>query len=119
MDIGQRLKEERERLRLNQTAFGDIGGMGKTTVQAWERGTAYPNAAFLQAAAKFGVDVAYVITGVRGENVASNPIELSYLRICRRLADTEGGQQAGNAALLGVLASYGLKLFPDEPESET
>lgn len=118
MSVGLRIKEERERLRLNQTAFGEIGGMGKTTVQAWERGTAYPNAAFLEVAAQFGVDVAYVITGIRGENVANNSMELSYLRICRRLAEVDGGQKAGGAALIGVLSSYGLRLWPDEPEIE-
>lgn len=116
MTIGARLKEERERLKLSQTAFGDIGEVGKTTVIAWERGTAFPNAAFLEAAATFGVDVAYVITGNRLENTAVTPMELSYLRICRRLADVEGGQKAGNAALLGVLASYDLKLWPEEGE---
>lgn len=109
MNIGKRLKEERERLKLSQTALGDIAGMGKTTVIAWERGTAYPNAEFLEAAANFGVDVYYVITGNRLDNAATTPIELSYLRLCRALPD-QPAKMAGNAALLGVLASYGIKL---------
>jgi len=116
MTIGVRLKSERERLKLSQTAFGDIGGVGKTTVIAWERGTAFPNAAFLEAAATFGVDVAYVVTGTRMENTAVTPMELAYLRICRRLDSADGGQKAGNAALLGVLASYGLTLDEEEEQ---
>jgi len=116
MTIGVRLKGERERLKMSQTAFGDIGGVGKTTVIAWERGTAFPNAAFLEAAATFGVDVAYVVTGNRMENTAVTPMELAYLRICRKLASAEGGQKAGNAALLGVLASYGLTLDEEEEQ---
>ncbi len=110
MNIGQRIKEERERLKLSQTSFGEIDGKGKTTVQAWERGAAYPNAAFLARAASFGLDVLYVVTGQRLENTATTPMELSYLRICRKLAEVDGGQKAGSAALLGVLSSYGLKL---------
>lgn len=62
--IGARLKSERERLGLSQSAFGKLGGVGKTTVIAWERGTAYPNAAFMQAAATAGVDVHFVVTGL-------------------------------------------------------
>jgi len=114
MTIGKRLKEERERLHLTQTSLGDIGGMGKTTVIAWERGTAYPNAEFLEAAASFGMDVNYVITGKRLDNVATTPIELSYLRICRALPD-QAAKMAGNAALMGVLASYGIKLNDNYP----
>lgn len=65
MDIGFRLREERERLGLTQAAFGELGGSGKTTVLAWEAGGAYPNARFLAAVAAAGVDVRYVITGTR------------------------------------------------------
>lgn len=114
MTIGKRLKEERERLHLTQTSLGDIGGMGKTTVIAWERGTAYPNAEFLASAASFGMDVYYVITGNRLDNAATTPIELSYLRICRALPD-QPAKMAGNAALMGVLASYGVKLNDNYP----
>ncbi len=65
MAISDRLKEERKRLKLSQPDFGALGGAGKTTVIAWERGDATPNAAFLQAAAKVGADVRYIITGQR------------------------------------------------------
>ena len=63
MNLAARLKKERERLGLSQTAFGKIGEMGKTTVIAWERGSAFPNAAFLEVVAKFGADVQYIVTG--------------------------------------------------------
>lgn len=109
MTIGKRLKLERERLNLTQTALGELGGMGKTTVIAWEKGTAFPNAEFLEKAASYGIDVYYVITGNRLTNTATTPIELSYLRICRALPD-QPAKMAGNAALLGVMASYGVKL---------
>ena len=65
MSIGGRLKEERLRLGLSQTAFGLLRGAGKTTVIAWERGTAFPNAQFLEQAALIGADVRYIVTGLR------------------------------------------------------
>jgi transcriptional regulator with XRE-family HTH domain len=110
MSVGKRIKEERERLNLSQTAFGDIGEMGKTTVQAWERGTASPNAAFLELAATFGVDVYYVITGQRLENIATTPNELAYLRACKRMPN-EAARAAGREALVGILSSHGIKLY--------
>lgn len=57
-------------MRLTQAAFGELGGSGKTTVLAWERGAATPNAAFLQAAARAGADVLYIVTGVRSEGAS-------------------------------------------------
>ena len=63
MAIRERIKSERERLGLSQTAFGSLGDVGKTTVIAWERGTAFPNAAFLAAIANAGADVQFIVTG--------------------------------------------------------
>lgn len=50
---------------LSQTEFGLIGEVGKTTVQAWERGAAFPNALFLEAVAQRGADVRFIVTGAR------------------------------------------------------
>lgn len=110
MSSGARLKEERERLRLTQPQITDITGTSKQTQSAYENGRTPPKSDFLAKLAAFGFDVSYIITGERLENTATTPTELSYLRICRKLAEADGGQKAGNAALLGVMASYGLKL---------
>lgn len=119
MSIGARLREERERLKLTQPSIAQAAGTTKQTQHAYETNRTPPKASYLAEVASLGVDVAYVVTGTRLENSATTPTELAYLRICRRLADVTGGQQAGNAALLGVLASYGLELWPDERESPT
>ncbi|WP_064545688.1 helix-turn-helix domain-containing protein [Buttiauxella ferragutiae] len=63
--IGLRLKEERERLGLSQVAFGDIGGVKKLAQLNYEKGERHPDASYLSAVSKFGVDVLYVVTGVR------------------------------------------------------
>lgn len=118
MTIGERLREERERLKLTQPAIAEAAGTTKQTQHAYETNRTPPKASYLADVARLGVDVAYVITGERLENSATTPTELSYLRICRKLAEVEGGQKAGNAALIGVLTSYGLQLWPSEKDTE-
>ncbi|EHD22627.1 MULTISPECIES: transcriptional regulator [Brenneria] len=63
--IGERLREERERLGLSQPAMGEIGGVKKLTQLNYEKGERFPDASYLAALAKFGLDVQYVVTGVR------------------------------------------------------
>jgi transcriptional regulator with XRE-family HTH domain len=61
--IGDRLREERERLRLSQAAFGEIGGVKANAQGKYESGERYPGADYLAAVAEAGVDVLYVVTG--------------------------------------------------------
>lgn len=63
--IASRLIEERERLRLSQPALAEMGGTKLRTLQNWESAKNFPSSEFLADAAKFGVDVQYVITGRR------------------------------------------------------
>ncbi|RSE76666.1 helix-turn-helix domain-containing protein [Achromobacter denitrificans] len=65
LEIGQRLKEERERLGLSQQVFAEIGGASKRSQVEWEKGAQVPNAEFLALVAKRGADVAFIVTGVR------------------------------------------------------
>src|SRR5450830_772139 len=65
VNIGARLREERERLGLSQPAFADIGEASARTAQDWERGVSAPKGDFLARAAAAGVDVLYVLTGRR------------------------------------------------------
>lgn len=65
MTIGQRLREERDRIGMNQTTFAALGGVLKGAQIAYESGKSSPTAAHLAAAAKHGLDVLYVITGQR------------------------------------------------------
>ncbi len=63
--IGNRLKEERNRLGYSQTKLGRKIGVTKRAVMMWELNTTTPTAKFLKAAYEIGVDVGFVITGVR------------------------------------------------------
>ena len=60
-----RLREERERLGLNQEALAEAGGVKKLAQHKYEKGENSPTVAYLQAIASAGVDVVYALTGVR------------------------------------------------------
>ncbi|WP_417329550.1 XRE family transcriptional regulator [Halomonas cupida] len=78
MTIGERLKEERERLGLSQTALAAIGGVGKTTQINYEKGLRNPDSAYLTAVSEDGIDLMYVLTGTRsvdqGEGSSANDL---------------------------------------------
>lgn len=62
--IGQRLKQERLRLKLSQSALGAIGGVETNAQGNYENGVRSPRADYLSRVAEVGVDVAYVVTGM-------------------------------------------------------
>jgi len=70
--VGDRLCEERARLRLNQTEFGKIAGVKTNTQSNYEKGLRRPDTEYLSRLAAEGVDVQYVITGVRSPNAPPN-----------------------------------------------
>lgn len=63
--MGQRLKEERERLGMTQPDFAAKGGVTKVSQYNYESGRRAPDGAYLAAVAAIGVDVQYIITGQR------------------------------------------------------
>ncbi|MBS3954071.1 MAG: helix-turn-helix transcriptional regulator [Methylomicrobium sp.] len=93
MTIGDRLKEERERLKLTQPSLAEAAGTTKKTQIDYEKNKTTPKGRYLAKVAALGVDVGYVITGIRAENVAHNAMELGYLRQCRVLATKEMDKQ--------------------------
>lgn len=70
--IGDRLREERERLGFNQTAFGAIGGVQKQAQLKYEKGERFPDAAYLSTVNKVGADVQYIVTGIRSAAALSD-----------------------------------------------
>lgn len=65
MTLGTRLKEERQRLQLTQVVFAEKGGVGRTAQKYFERDVQKPGSAYLENLSRLGVDVQYVLTGVR------------------------------------------------------
>ncbi|KWS35814.1 helix-turn-helix domain-containing protein [Pseudomonas syringae] len=62
--IGPRLKKERLRLKLSQSALGAIGGVETNAQGNYENGVRSPRADYLSSISNAGVDVAYVVTGL-------------------------------------------------------
>lgn len=62
---GERLREERTRLGLKQEDLAVSGGVNRNTQGSYERGARNPDTAYLAAVAALGIDVLYVILGVR------------------------------------------------------
>jgi len=64
---GARLKSERERIALNQTAFSEKVGVSRRTQVAYEAETSSPDITYLRSAEELGLDIYYVLTGERIE----------------------------------------------------
>jgi transcriptional regulator with XRE-family HTH domain len=66
VEIGDRIRSERDRLGCTQPEFAALAGATKRSQIAWEKGDALPNAGALAAWAARGADVQYIIAGKRG-----------------------------------------------------
>jgi transcriptional regulator with XRE-family HTH domain len=111
--ISDRLKQERRRLCLNQTNFGAIAGVSKTTQVNYESGERTPDADYLADIAE-QVDVLYVLTGKRVEKSAQGGLdEAILLSILEALEIWEGerGERvdvATRARLISIFYSHAL-----------
>lgn len=100
-DSHGRLREERERLGLSQTAFGAVGGVQKQAQLKYEKGERSPDIAYLEAITKVGADVQYIVTGVHSAQ-ALTADEEELLRLFRAAplvvkASTMAGLAASSA----------------------
>ncbi len=68
-DIAIRLVEERARLRFSQADFADKTGISREGLRLYEAGQRGMSAEFLAEAAFLGVDVQFVLAGVRSANL--------------------------------------------------
>lgn len=99
VELGQRLKEERERARFTQPQLADLAGAAKRTVVDWEKGASSPTAVQLARLADAGIDVLYVITKQR-----SPPIESGFEARVQALRDaTLAAEKAGIPELRDAL----------------
>lgn len=70
--IGERLREERDRLAINQTDFGVAAGVSRGTQKAYELESSAPDTRYLCALQGMGVDVHFVLTGAKSQVEASS-----------------------------------------------
>jgi transcriptional regulator with XRE-family HTH domain len=110
--IGNRIKEERERLGFTQPVFAEIAGAAKRTLIEWEKGSTSPNAVQLSALYAIGVDVQYILTGLRSHQVAEespgyavlDKREAALIENYRHIADEEDKRCVERTALLAAKA---------------
>lgn len=104
--IGDRLREERDRLGLSQAAFGELGGVKANAQGNYEKGDRSPDAAYLAAVAAHGVDVLYVVTGERTPEAADSitAAEAKVLECYRALPAADQGVLERTAAVLAESA---------------
>lgn len=110
MGIGDRLKEERQRLGLNQSDFAALAQVTKNSQLNYEKGERSPDAVYLAAVAGAGVDVLYVVTGERKLTSADSipadeaqllehyrtlpaPVKVTLANLANTLADPHGNKQ--------------------------
>lgn len=70
--IGARLRDERKRLGLSQDEMCVIGGVARTTQLKYEANKSKPDADYLQRLAEKGMDVLYVLRGIRVETMGGS-----------------------------------------------
>jgi transcriptional regulator with XRE-family HTH domain len=96
----ERLKEERVRLDLNQSEFGELCGVKKLAQFHYEKGDRFPDVSYLMQALRIGVDVNYLLTGQRTITTLSNE-EVQVINMYRE-ADVQAKKD-----VLGVLFATG------------
>ncbi|WP_371853980.1 XRE family transcriptional regulator [Pseudomonas sp. Irchel 3H9] len=89
--VGERLREERERLGKNQTDFGVSAGVSRGTQKAYELGSSSPDVRYLSGLQELGVDVHYVLTGSRVDTNLNNlsEVESAVLESMRQMSEAD------------------------------
>lgn len=99
MSIGDRLREERERLGYSQASFAALDSKSKRSQLDWEAGVAAPNAKYLEAIAEAGADVNYILTGRRVAYPNAPQATVLTVREERLIDNYRHASEAGQKAL--------------------
>lgn len=102
MSIGERLREERERMGLSQPKFAALASTTKQTLFSWESGKTAPDGFQLSVLAESGVDIQYVLTGHREVGVPVDAAEQALLESYRRCGSDAKINLIQTAALLSA-----------------
>lgn len=102
MSIGERVKEERERLGHSQEEFASAAGIHRNTQAKYERGEGTPDANYLAAVESIGADISYIVTGEKRRWVS---LEDSLQRECDLIYSIVEGLETS-------LERLGRKLLP-------
>lgn len=102
IEIAGRFIEERERLGYNRAAFARLAGLTAEGLRVIESGKTVFKVDLLVAAASAGVDVQYVVTGVRSKNTEKVADEVGFEKQVIR-GDVSGVGFAGPGAQIHIV----------------
>jgi len=107
LGVGERLREERERLGKNQTDFGVAAGVSRGTQKAYELESSSPDVRYLSGLQELGVDVHYILTGSRGDADLNNlnDVESAVLSNMRRMSEDDRNVLLRTAAAFASAAN--------------
>lgn len=108
--FGLRLRQERERLGLNQTELASIGGVKRLAQSQYEKELSSPTVKYLAAVSAVGVDVQYALWGARPDMATLPLVEQSQIEIgaFEMLADYLRQQPEVNFGAQGWFALFQL-----------
>lgn len=92
--FGARLKEERKRLKLSQVELAQIGGVQRLAQLQYEAEATAPTTRYLSAIATAGVDLSYLVLGLRFSDGQLTPeqmlrVEDTAFDMIQRCADSQ------------------------------
>lgn len=111
-NFGHRLKTERQRLGLSQERMGKIAGVTKQSQINYEKGLRQPDAQYLAAIARDGVDINFVITGEK--TIKKDILAIAIAAVEEGLSSAINPISPSKKAEL-VLAAYDLINEPEMP----
>ncbi|WP_313604793.1 helix-turn-helix domain-containing protein [Comamonas jiangduensis] len=115
MTFGERLREERKRLGMNQTELALLGGVVKFTQINYEKDERTPDLDYLAKLEAAGVDAYYILTGKRTPEPTSEQL-LPFPQRLERMVQAEQLKGASNALLLRDLLAISQKLAIKLPD---
>ncbi len=102
--IADRLRAAREQVGMSQADFGALAGVKRNAQMNYESGARTPDAIYLAALARHGIDVSYIVTG-DAQSARLTTDETLLLQAYRGLGPAE--KTAALGAVVGIQQSAG------------
>lgn len=103
LSAGERLREERIRLALSQEDLAQVGRVTRNTQGSYERGGRNADTAYLAAVAALGIDILYVVTGLRTPALLEG-LSLPEERLIRQFRSLSRDDQLSVHRVVGAMA---------------
>ena len=96
MSFGRRLREARDRLRLTQEQFAELGGVKRVSQHLYEQDARVPDLNYLLRLKEHGVDVGHLVLGNSVSHASATPNSTDLYVAAFRTVDEFARDDAGN-----------------------